>query len=125
MARFALIIDNALVKLQDWPTNPDDIARKNVKFLPCDQVAPPSFDPNTETVEGPTYNIGATAVTETWTKRALTSQELSVLKDGKISSIDSLHFQIAFDIENRVRTLEGKATITMVQYRSALKAKLP
>lgn len=90
----------------------------------CPAVAPPSFDPALEVVEGPTYTVNANDVAEVWTKRALTAQEISDRKDGRISSIDALQFLVSFDIENRVRALEAKAPITAAQYRSALKARL-
>lgn len=37
-----------------------------------------------------------------------------------VDSIDRLSFEVNFDQENRIRVLEGKPTITRVQYRTAL-----
>lgn len=41
-----------------------------------------------------------------------------------LDAFDRLQFELHFDIENRVRVLEGKAAITRVQYRNALKTRL-
>lgn len=38
-------------------------------------------------------------------------------------AIDRLEFDVLFNTENRIRTLEGKAAITRVQYRDALIAR--
>lgn len=121
----------ALVKTSDnsidrFASNIDPAVQTKAgfKWLPCPPVAQPSFDSAIEAVDGPTYTVGANSVTEVWTKRALTAQELSGRKNNRISAIDTLQFQIAFDIENRVRALEAKPAITAAQYRAALKARL-
>lgn len=40
------------------------------------------------------------------------------------SRISRLLFEIEFDQENRLRVLEGKSSITKIQYRDALKIRL-
>jgi hypothetical protein len=42
---------------------------------------------------------------------------------GATDSITQLEFDVLFNQENRIRTLEGKASITRVQYRDALIAR--
>lgn len=42
------------------------------------------------------------------------------LADDAVSKIDRLQFEVAFDMENRMRVRESKAAITRAQYRSAL-----
>lgn len=121
--RYALVKDGAVVRFQnDIDTTAQ--TKPGFKWLACPQVAPPTFDSAVELIDGPTYSVGASAVTEIWTKRNLTAQELRDRKDAKLSAIDMLQFQIAFDMENRVRVLEGKAVVTAAQYRTALKARL-
>lgn len=123
--RYALVktSDNSINRF-DGSVDPDVQTKPGFVWRACPHVAKPAFDPATETVEGPTYTVNASDVTEVWTKRALTAQEISDRKDGKISSIDALQFAVSFDMENRVRALEAKAPITAAQYRAALKARL-
>lgn len=87
--RYALVrtADNTIDR---WASNVDPTVQTKAgfKWLPGAPVAPPAFDPVLETVDGPTYTIGASAVTEIWTKRSLTGQEISDRKDSAISMLN-------------------------------------
>ncbi len=111
-------------KFADFDGAPPLLVQKGWKWLPCAPVPVPAFDPATETVDGPAYAADAASVAEIWTKRALTAQELDARKEARLDAEDRLHFEVHFDLENRVRALEGKAAITRAQYRAALKARL-
>lgn len=124
MMRYALVKPDNTIDRFATNIDPNVQTKTGFKWVQCDPVAPPAFDSATETVDGPTYTVGAKSVTEVWTKRSLTAQELGDRKDRQISSIDNLQFLVSFDLENRVRALEGKAAITAAQYRAALKARL-
>lgn len=124
MPRYALVKSGSFVENRTYPTKPDDIPHKGIQWLPCDPVSPPSFDPDTELVSGPTYTVNGSVVTESYTKRALTVQELDALKDAKVSAIDKVQLKIAFNHENRIRALEGKAAITQQQFLAAIKTLL-
>src|ERR1041385_7806077 len=119
MPRFALIntTDNSLIELRSYATQPPDPAGKPRKWLPCDPVAQPSFDPTIEKILGPTYTVGTTSVTEVWAKTSLTAQEISDAKDsaiaGSFGGIIPVVAQVMLNHENRIRALEGKAAITM------------
>lgn len=97
------------------------------KWLPVVTGVYPTYDPDAEKVLGPTYTIGATQVDETWSKINLTAQEISDLKDN---SIETLRFpwdvlaKILLNHENRIRALESKAAITMLQFKTGIKALL-
>lgn len=123
--RYALVntADNSVDRLSS-NVDPNVQTKAGFQWLPCAIISPPTYDPALEKITGPTYTVGASAVTEAWLKVSLTAQEISDTKDAKISSIDLLQFQIMFDMENRVRVLEGKAAVTAAQYRAALKARL-
>jgi hypothetical protein len=125
----------ALVKLSDssvdrFATNVDPAVqtKPGYKWLPCDPVSQPAFDATAETVDGPTYTVGASSVTEVWTKRNLTAQETSDRKESAISGINGGAympvFRALFNLNNRVLALEGKQTLTAAQFRAALKALL-
>lgn len=124
MMRYALVKPDNTIDRFSTSVDPNVQTKTGFRWLPCDPAAQPAFDSATETVDGPTYTVGAKSVTEVWTKRSRTAQELGDRKDARISNIDNLQFQVSFDLENRVRALEGKAAITAAQYRTALKARL-
>jgi hypothetical protein len=118
------------------------------RWLPCDPVAVPNFDPKTEKVTGPTYTVGATEVTESWAVVALTAQEISDAKDAAVSSLNGTTYstllQIILSLENDNRIIKAKINtliddlaastakftvgqanaITMNQLRTAIKALL-
>lgn len=124
MTRYALVRpDNTVDRLQ-VNIDPTVQTKPGFRWLSCPAVPQPVIDAAVEIVEGPAYVVGANEVTETWTKRAKTAGELNAEKDGRISALDKLQFLIAFDMENRVRVIEGKLAVTAAQYRAALKARL-
>jgi hypothetical protein len=89
-------------------------------------IEKPSFNPVTQVRTGPVISEDHTLEirTLTWTVRAKTSEELDADKESTLYAYDLLNFEVNFDQENRIRVLEGKATITKLQYRNALKARL-
>ena len=130
MARFALIntTDNSIIEFRDYPSQPPNPAGKPRKWLPCPAGVRPSVDPASEAMNAVAYTVNASDVTETWTKRALTAQEISDLKDIDLGNINigtfMPLFKVLFNINNRVRVLEGQAALTAVQFRAAIKALL-
>lgn len=116
--------DNSIVQMQDTPVDLTAQTKPGYKWLPGPLNPKPPYDPATEIVEGPTYTVNANDVTEGWVKRLLTAPELDANKAAKVSAVDALQFKVMFDIENRVRVLEGKQPVTAAQYRNALKAVL-
>ena len=55
---------------------------------------------------------------------ALTTAQLDAAQAEKSFSVEKLELRIAFNHENRIRALEGKAAITQAQFITALKALL-
>jgi hypothetical protein len=116
------------------------------RWLPCDPVAPPSYDAKTETVDGPTYAVGEMAVTEVWTKRTLTAQEISDAKDAAVNGLNggvyATLLEVILSLENDNRVIKAKVnavidatavatpkftagqagSITMNQLKTAIKA---
>lgn len=128
MARYALILNNVLQEFREYATQPVDIPHKGVRWLPCPPVAPPAVDPTAEKLVGPTYTINATDVTEVWSKVALTAQEISDAKDAAVAGMNGAAFPVIFraifNLNNRVRVLEGQPPLTVLQFKAALKALL-
>jgi hypothetical protein len=118
------------------------------RWLPCDPVAPPSYDPKTEKVTGPTYAVGAEAVTESWSVVSMTAQEISDAKDNAVNALNgstySTLLEVILSLENDNRVIKTKinavidaaalatpkftagqaGSITMNQLKTAIKALL-
>lgn len=108
--RYSLIQDDVFIANREYPTQPVDIPHKNVRWLPCPNVDQPTFDPKTQTITGPTYQIQATQVLEQWGVRSLTAQEISNAKDLAINSPNSNVYQTFLNtitaVLNEGRTLD-------------------
>lgn len=110
----------------------DKTAPKTVRaFINNDGVTPlPNTTLNIPVVEADILS-GAVQIGMFWDGSVLrfsTQAEIdtaaNAAKDIKLDAIDVLQLAISFDMENRVRVLEAKPTITAAQYRAALKARL-
>jgi hypothetical protein len=121
---YAKIISGAIVESRDFAVPPPDMTRKGFKWLPYVDTNP-AHDSTTQIKTGPVVTVSANDVSRVWTVRAMTAPELDTIKDNKISAIDFLQFELAFDHENRIRVLELKAPITRATFITALKARLP
>lgn len=129
MARFALVKpDNSTIDRMASNIDPTVGTKPGFRWISCPPAAQPSFDPVTETVDGPTYVVNANDVTEVWTRRPLTVQEISDRKDVSVSSLNGTVYaalaKVLLNHENRIRALEAKAPITMAQFKTGVKALL-
>jgi hypothetical protein len=152
MARYALVDPQNAVNRFSTVYGGFDVSKAGVdegwRWLPCDPVAQPSYDPKTEKVTGPTYTVGAEAVTESWSVVALTAQEISDAKDVAVSGLNgstySTLLQVILSLENDNRVIKAKinalidaaalatpkftagqaGSITMNQLKTAIKALL-
>jgi hypothetical protein len=82
-------------------------------WLPCIGTEIPTYNPKTETVDGPSYTVGASSVTEVWTKRLLTAQEISDAKDQEI-----------FNLNNKIYNPLKEILLVVVNDSRATRAKL-
>jgi len=122
--RYALVLSGSSIDRFSTSVDPAVQTKAGYKWVSCPPVAPPSFDPASEIITGPIYTFATNLITEAWGKRTLTAQELSDAKDAKVSAVDTMQLAVSFNMENRVRVLEGKAAVTQAQYKAALKALL-
>ena len=97
-----------LVEFREFDVKPDDLPQKNVQWLPAPRVPAPSFDPATEVLEGPDYEITETEVIESWSVRAKTAGELADEVDAKIARVDEAVRLAITALEARVAVLEGR-----------------
>jgi hypothetical protein len=152
MPRYALVDPQDAINRFSTVYGAFDVSKAGVdsgwRWLPCDPVAVPSFDPKTEKVTGPTYTVGAEAVTEAWAVVALTAQEISDAKDAAVSGLNGSTYatllQVILSLENDNRVIKAKintliddiaastakftagqaGSITMNQLKTAIKALL-
>jgi len=130
--RYALVGPTNLIErlAEDGKGGIDPAVKTRVgwRWLPCPVVTPPSYDPAAQVREGPTFTVGASSVTESYTVRAMTAQELSDAKDRAVEGINGVPFspllRVLFNLNNRVRALEGQSALTVAQFRAAIKALL-
>lgn len=125
MARYA-IYDNSVfvneVTLDELPVLPGKPYREFYTV----EVVSPNFSPATQVYSGPTIEADHPNKVhrKVFSVRNKTAGELDADKELKLDAIDMLNFEVNFDQENRIRALEGKTSITKLQYRNALKARL-
>lgn len=120
MADFALLIDGSFVKVYTSDVKPPDIPHKQVVWLPFVNSAAPVFAPATQVLLGPTITIHADHVSSDYSVRQKTQVELDADKQVYVDNVDMLVFKVLFNHENRIRTLESKAAITVQQFKTAL-----
>jgi hypothetical protein len=130
MARYARVnAQNAIEEFRHLESLPDPNPTKGWRWLPAPVVAPPSYDPLTQKRNGPIHTVGASSVTQSWEVGALTAQEISDMKDAAIAMLELVGshapiYRALFNLNNRVRTLEGQSTMTGAQFKAAIKALL-
>lgn len=129
MARYALVTPSNTVDrfANDGPggINPAGPTKAGWRWLLANPGTRPVFSPETEIVEGPTVTVGATEVAETYTKRALTAQEISDRKDGEVNGLGAgVLLKALFLLHNRVRALELQPADTVAQFKAKLRALL-
>jgi hypothetical protein len=116
MPRYALVDPQDAVNRFSTVYAGFDVAKAGVdegwRWLPCDPVARPSYDPKTEKVTGPTYTVGAEAVTEAWAVVALTAQEISDAKDSAVNDLNGGTYatllEVILSLENDNRVIKAK-----------------
>jgi hypothetical protein len=152
MPRYALVDPQDAVNRFSTVYAGFDVSKAGVdtgwRWLPCDPVAQPSFNPKTEKVTGPTYTVGAEAVTEAYSVVSLTAQEISDAKDAAVEGLGSGVYatllEVILSLENDNRVIKAKintlitdasaatakftagqaASVTMNQLKTAIKALL-
>lgn len=97
----------------------------NPVWRPFVANAAPSYDPTTHHPPVRSEVIEATQVVETWADPvAFTEQDISAQKDLQLNAVQVVALKVFLDHENRIRAIEGKQSVTLDQFKTALKAKL-
>ena len=127
MTRYALIDPQDAINRFAANVDPGVQTKGGWRWLLAPVVARPAYDPATEKVTGPTYTVGETEVTEAYSVTSLTAQEISDAKDAAVTGamgdtqLYPVLFNGLFNMNNRIRTLEGLGTLTKAQFKAALK----
>ena len=100
--------------------------RKAVNVYPIEE--PVGAVPANNVIVSTALTFDGSKVARVRTIRALTAAEIAAIADanqeGYLDAADKLQMDLHFDLESRLRVLEGKPSITKAQYRAALKARL-
>lgn len=117
-----------VLEVREWEAPPPDLGASgtaNPYWLILEIVDPP-FDPATQVRTGPVRAILADRVTDTWTVRAKTAQELAdeVAADqqSQIDQIGEVGFKALYLMDSRARKLRGDPAITPETFTGQLKA---
>lgn len=123
--RFAIYDDAVFVKEADFPEKPVLEGKPYRKFYSVETVDP-AWNPDTQVRTGPAVEEDHVAEVRryVWTVRDKTAQELDDDKATKVDALDLVVLRGLFNHENRIRALEGKAAITLAQFKNAVKALL-
>jgi len=138
MPKFALITKGALVEVREYAEQPPDIEHKGVKWLPFVEEYP-DINTATQKLEAITTTIEAERVYKTAPVHTFTEAELLAAaqlsftaaefrKDSQIGELqtgaNAAIFKTIFAQENRIRVLEGKAEVSVEEFKTALRSLL-
>jgi hypothetical protein len=127
MTRYALVDPQDAINRFATNVDPSVQTKSGWRWLLAPMVARPAYDPLTQKVTGPTYTVGASEVTEAYGVASLTAQEISDFKDAAVTSaledtqLYPVLFNGLFNMNNRIRALEGQGSLTKAQYKAAIK----
>lgn len=124
--RYALIHNDAFVEFRNFSTPPEDLPQKGIKFLPAPKVDRPSFDSDTQVLEGPTFAINPTEYTMSWNVRAKTQAELDKEQADNdaaadalvVSTVEGVVGKAMFKIVNEIRILQSAPQLTPDQFKT-------
>ncbi len=121
MTIYALISPQGTIDRRASNIDPSVQTKTGWKWLPLETVNP-DYDPATQVKEGPAVTVEAKRVLETYTVRSKTAPELDSDKTARVDRVDAASLAVVFNHENRIRALEGKAAVTLAQFKTAVKA---
>lgn len=126
MAEYARVVAGNVVELRQFAAPPPNMSRKGFVWLPVEVTDPP-FNPTTQLRSGPVVTVEVDKVTRVWTVVDMTSQELDDRKQEQVDQrlvvtpMDKALLTLIFNMLNDVRVLKGQGTITLAQFKNALK----
>lgn len=104
-AEYAAVQSGVILERRDFASAPPDMTRKGFTWLPVIRTDP-DYDATTQVKTGPVTAINATDVTDVWTVRPKTTQELDADKAAAIAGITVAIIRALCNHENRLRDLQ-------------------
>ena len=119
--RYALIRPDNTIDRFAANVDPTVQTKAGWRWLLALEPTLPSYDTTTQVLEGPVSVVGVTEVTSSYTVRNKTAPELDTEKLNSVNGMELVVLRILFNHENRIRTLASQPSITVDQFKTALK----
>ena len=126
--RCALITSGVLTRLEVFsgPCPPNLANKPTLKWLPAPIAAKPVFSPVTQIMTGPALVISVTGVTESYSVRLKTAQELDDDKTANVNGISVAVFRALCALKNEIRTkVDSLSAWSDAQCITAFKSLIP
>lgn len=121
MTTYALVSPENIVARFATDIDPSTGTKPGWRWLPVEDTVPVADA--SQVLEGPIITIDEKRVTRVWSVRDKTAEEIAAEKDQRIErSEPAIVLAVLLDHENRVRALEGKAAVTLAQFKRALRS---
>lgn len=126
MATIALVnynVGEVVRRASDADIDPGAQTKSGYKWVPVEVIG---LVPATEAQvrEGPVTSILQDRVLDTYTIRDKTQVELDAEKDARVEGMDAVLLRIAFNHENRIRSQAGQQSVTIEQFKAAVRSLL-
>jgi len=129
MTTYALVGPGDVIDRRVSNIDPNVQTKPGWRWLPSPSTARPSFNAATEIVEGPAYTVNENDVTEVWTTRDLTAQEISDAKDAAVNTLNGATYpalqRVMVSLINENRELKAKINAMIDAPVLGLVAKFP
>lgn len=125
--RYALIRADAVAEIRSFEVALDlaEVKHQNGRPMlrPITRVSPP-FDPASQVRSGPVYTINPANVVETFAVRAKSQGEIDAEDISIVAQLPATFlFEILYDLDSRLRTLEGGPSKTRQEFSGILLAR--
>lgn len=100
--------------------NPDAGVKQGWRWVPYLDIPRPKYDGKTHHVWGPNLVFKDDMVVEEWDVREKTPEQIRGEKANTVAQLDPNIIKILYELECRIRGIEGKPHISLDQYRLTL-----
>lgn len=118
---WALVSPEDIVTREEILVDPTVQTKPGWRWLTIADQSIPTYDSDTQVLEGPQFNILEHSVERYWIVRNKTQEEIDYDLNAKVSSIPPAIIDILFTHENRIRALEQQTSITKQDFIDYIK----
>ncbi len=118
MAKYAVVSPaNAIIEFRNYASPPNAVTQSATKprLLPV-VLSDVVFDPISEVREGPTYTVGASNVTEAYTKRAKTPAEIAAMIASKVARVHMMGDQKLNALTTMAQQIQALGVLVRLLY---------